>query len=136
MFLVFEIDPVPASRPRVPRFGRVYYAKPYSEFKDDMSKLVLAAPASLFDCPLSTEITFFKLIPVSLSNKKRNDMDGKLCISNADLDNLEKAIYDALQGRVYVDDKQIVSHSTKKVWVKERPRIEILINELPYESAR
>lgn len=93
-----------------------------------MQVLLRAVPQTLFDMPLFIEMTFFKMIPVSHSQKKREQLHGTYCVSNIDLDNLEKAIYDSLSGHIYVDDKQIVEHRTRKVWTKENPRIELEIS--------
>ena len=46
-----------------------------------------------------------------------------------DTDNIEKGIYDALNGLAYEDDKQIVMTSTVKVYGPEA-RVEVIIEEL------
>lgn len=46
-----------------------------------------------------------------------------------DTDNIEKGIYDALNGLAYADDKQIVMTNTVKVYGPEA-RVEIMIEEL------
>lgn len=130
MKYTFLVDPVPASRPRVPRFGKPYYLPTYEGFRTKMAACVKQIPKTLLAAPLIVDITFFKLIPESFSRRKRDQMEGTYCISNFDLDNLEKAIYDALNEHVYIDDKQVVEHTTRKKWTKENPRIEISIKEL------
>ena len=126
MKIVFDIEPVPASRPRVTRW-RVYYLKTYEQFRTDMGKLLLQVKRTLYDKPLRLDVSFFIRIPKSFSKKKRDEMDGTYCVSNIDLDNLEKAVYDSMNGHVYKDDKQIVEHTTRKRWVKDNPRIEVII---------
>ena len=133
MKLVFSIDPVPASRPRVTRWA-TYYSKPYTNFKEKMEKLLEKVPKTLINCPLFAEITFYIQIAPSSSKKRKELLDGKFCVSNMDLDNLEKAIYDALNEHVYLDDKQVVRHTTQKIWVKDNPRIEIEFTKAPYEN--
>lgn len=127
--LVFDIEPVPASRPRVTRWG-VYYQKTYEQFRNDMKNLMLQIKKTLYAEPLKLDVTFFIKIPTSLSKIKRDRLNGEYCISKMDLDNLEKAIYDSMNGHVYVDDKQIVEHTTRKIWVKDNPRIEVIIKTL------
>ena len=46
-----------------------------------------------------------------------------------DADNIEKGVYDALNGLAYTDDKQIVMTNTVKVYGPEA-RVEIMIEEL------
>ena len=127
--IVFDIEPVSASRPRVGKWG-TYYNEKYEQFRNDMHKLLMGVRKTLYADPLRTDITFYIKIPASLSKKKRDEMDGKHCVSNVDLDNLEKAVYDAMNGHVYLDDKQIVEHTTRKIWVKEKPRIHVKIYKL------
>jgi len=62
-------------------------------------------------------------------------MVGKLCANNTDLDNLEKALYDSLNGVVWIDDRQIVHHDNKKRWAQGQGYIEILIEVLTPEYA-
>jgi len=95
-----------------------------------MEKLVLFVKKTLYACPLRFDTSFFIEIPKSYSKKRRDELNGTYCISNMDLDNLEKAVYDSLNGHVYLDDKQIVEHTTRKKWVKENPRIEIVVTPL------
>ena len=129
MKIVFDINPVPASRPRVTRWG-VYYQKTYEQFRNDMNSLLLQVKRTLYDKPLKTDVTFCIRIPKSYSKKKCAELDGTYCISTMDLDNLEKAVYDSMNGHVYLDDKQIVEHTTRKIWVKDNPRIEVIIKTL------
>lgn len=126
MKIVFDIEPVPASRPRVTRWG-VHYLKTYEQFRTDMVKLLYGVKRTLLAEPLRLDVSFFIRIPKSFSKKKRDAMDGTYCVSTMDLDNLEKAVYDSMNGHVYKDDKQIVEHTTRKKWVKDNPRIEVTI---------
>lgn len=56
-----------------------------------------------------------------------------------DLDNLEKALYDAITDtkKVWQDDAQVVSHTSQKLWAKpsENPRIEVFISKLLGEGS-
>lgn len=127
--LTFNIDPTPASRPRVGKWG-AYYAKTYEQFKTDMAWHMKSVKKLMLTDPLCAEITFWKKIPSSTSKKETEAMHNTYCVSNVDLDNLEKAIYDAMNGHVYADDKQIVEHTTRKVWTKETARIEITLQTI------
>ncbi len=126
--VTFDIAPVPASRPRVTRWG-TYYQKPYTEFREEMARILLGKRKPLKGA-IKAEVSFYFLIPKSFSKKKREEMDGTYCIGVSDLDNLEKAIYDSLNDVMFEDDKQIVEHTTRKKWVKERPRIEIELKNI------
>jgi len=92
-----------------------------------MEKLVSKGEQLMLPGALNFDVTFYIQIPKSYPNKKRRELHGKPCISRMDLDNLEKALYDSMTGHVYVDDKQIVAHSTRKIWSEDIPRIEVAI---------
>lgn len=126
--IIFKIEPVPASRPRVTRWGTHYLPK-YDQFKQDMAKLLMGKRTEYTE-PLKIEMTFYLTIPKSYSKKKRDEMDGTYCPHVADIDNLEKAVYDAMNGVVFKDDKQIVDHHVRKIWCKEDGRIEVTIERL------
>lgn len=126
--LVFKIAPVSASRPRVTQYG-TYYSEAYEQFRKDMSKLLMGK-VTLYAEPLRLDVTFFREIPKSYAKKKRDEMDGTYASTTPDLDNYEKAIYDSLNERVWKDDCQIVEHTTRKVWVKDEPRIVVIIERL------
>ncbi len=125
---MFKISPVPASRPRVTRYG-TYIAKTYAQYKKEMCKQVDDLSIKKFTNPIYVETTFYMPIPKSLSIKKRNLLDGTYCDIGGDMDNLLKALWDSLNGYAYVDDKQIVWSQEKKIYSFE-PRIEILIKEI------
>lgn len=127
--LVFNIDPTPASRPRVGRYG-VFYGEAYTKFREDMKSYMWTVKKTRFEEPLIVDITFWRKIPDSYSKKQKEELHGQYCVGNMDLDNLEKAIYDCLNDHVFVDDKQIVEHTTRKKWTNDTARIEITLKKI------
>lgn len=117
MTLTFYIDPVPASRPRVTRWG-TYYSKKYTKFKIDMNEILddYSEPTlnGLLRCQIKLNVPLAK----SLSKKKKEALCGKYCDNNADLDNYAKGVMDAMNKTVYDDDRQIVELSISKIWSK------------------
>ena len=132
MKLTFLITPVPASRPRVCRWG-TFYQKKYTKFRKDMADILAIGnqPDSIFTEALELDVTFYMPIPKSYPKKKREELDGQYCISNMDLDNLEKALYDSMNGVIYEDDKQIVCHTVRKMWIDGDGKIEVIILKAP-----
>jgi Holliday junction resolvase RusA-like endonuclease len=133
--LLFNISPVPASRPRVTRWG-TYYGKKYKQFKLEMGLLVLESdknnsvnPVTWLDGLISADMTFFVPMAKSWSNKKKSSKNGQFCDNNSDLDNYEKAILDSLNGVYFHDDKQIVQQSSQKIWA-EQGSIKIILKEI------
>ena len=125
---MFKISPVPASRPRVTRYG-TYIAKTYSQYRKEMSKQIDSLSIQKYTNPIYVETIFYMPIPKSFSIKKRSLLDGTFCDVGGDMDNLLKALWDSLNGYAYVDDKQIVWSQEKKIYSFE-PRIEINIREI------
>ena len=137
--LLFNISPVPASRPRVTRWG-TYYGKKYKQFKLEMGLLVLESdknnsvnPVTWLDGLISADMTFFVPMARSWSNKKKSSKNGQFCDNNSDLDNYEKAILDSLNGVYFHDDKQIVQQSSQKIWA-EQGSIKIILKEITNDN--
>ncbi len=119
LLLSLPIAPVPASRPRVTRWG-TYYGKRYSAFRKEAEKVIddhyAGTPLS---GALEVVVWFYCTKP---KTTKRECPRG-------DVDNYVKAILDACNGKVWEDDTQITDLAARKRWVDEYgPRIEILIS--------
>ena len=114
----FEINPVPASRPRVSRWS-TYYPKKYTKFKKDMEALTSELETTPSEKLVSVELEFGIMIPKSWSKKKREELNNTYCSNNSDIDNYIKAILDSLNGIVYIDDKQVVELFAKKIYSEE-----------------
>ena len=133
--LTFNISPVPASRPRVTRWG-TFYGKKYKEFKREMGMLLIESdktsevnPVLWIEGLISADMTFFVPMAKSWSNKKKSLNNGQFCDNNADLDNYEKAILDSLNGIYFKDDRQIVSQKSQKIWA-DKGKIKIILREI------
>lgn len=114
----FNINPVPASRPRVSRWS-TYYPKKYTKFKKDMEALTSELETTPSEKLVSVELEFGIMIPKSWSKKKKEELNNTYCSNNSDIDNYIKAILDSLNGIVYIDDKQVVELFAKKIYSEE-----------------
>ena len=133
--LTYNINPIPASRPRVTRWG-TYYGKRYKNFKEEMKEktsyedrrntmnTIIWLNGLIF-----ADMTFFIPMAVSWSKKKKSLKNGEFCDNNADLDNYEKAILDSLNGIYFKDDRQIVSQKSQKIWA-DKGKIKIILREI------
>ena len=80
--------------------------------------------------PVAMRLDIFMPIPASWSKAKREAalLSGVMPISKPDASNVLKAVEDALNGIVYIDDSQIID-----VWVRKRyshePRIELVVSQ-------
>lgn len=125
------INPIPASRPRVTRYG-TFYKEPYNSFKAVFRRLVindsLKTKSSSYDMSMALKMTivFYVKTPISMSRKKQMLLEGQYHTKRPDLDNLIKSIKDAMNGVWYKDDSQVVSLVAEKRWSMQ-PRIETII---------
>jgi len=105
---LFPISPVAASRPRVSRHG-AYFAGPYKKFREEMTEVVPFVLGDSF--PL-----YEKEIHVALEFFVKQPKKTKLDAPKADIDNYIKSCFDCLNGKLWVDDAQIISVYATKRW--------------------
>tara|TARA_Y100000289_G_scaffold65419_1_gene78955 strand:+ start:5485 stop:5862 length:378 start_codon:yes stop_codon:yes gene_type:complete len=104
----FPISPVAASRPRVSKHG-AYFAGPYKEFRKKAGPIVddiLGNDWEPLTGPLKVDLEMYIAKPKTT----------KLVGPKADIDNFVKAIFDAMNGRLWVDDSQVVELYAVKQW--------------------
>lgn len=128
MILVLPLNPVPASRPRVTRTGRVYYAKTYRIFKEQARHVVPAAirEQGLEGCPLTGPLR------VDLRFFVRRPKKTILQYPKPDADNFCKAALDSLNGLLFEDDEQVVQLTAAKAWAEpgQEGWIEVQVEKL------
>jgi len=116
-----NITPVPASRPRVTRYG-VYYGKNHTQYVKDVTKQGFKCtpdkPKTALTGLVSVNTVYCLPLPKSMSRKRRLEKDGQFCEKHVDLDNLTKLVWDCIlvDGGIIEDDSQIVEMSAKKIW--------------------
>lgn len=127
----FNVSPVPASRPRVTRWG-TYFPERYSQFKVDMLKLLeeMDIKEEPLEGILEVSMQFHVQIPKSWSKKKKLSKEGQYCDNTSDIDNYIKAIFDSLNGVLYGDDKQIVKIALAEKRYSSEPKIEFTVKAL------
>jgi len=117
----FEINPVPAARPRVSRFS-TYYPKKYTRFKKEMEALTSELDSTPCENLVCVSLKFKIKTPQSWSKKKRLERENTYCNNNSDIDNYVKAMLDSLNGVYFIDDRQVVEVFASKKYSNE-PRI-------------
>ena len=115
------IAPQVATRPRVPRFGKVFYGKKYTAFRKEAEDFLRGYKevGEPYTCPLEVFVWFYCKKPKST----------KLDKPNGDIDNYCKSFFDCiLTGNLCEDDRQIVRVIAEKRWEDEHgPRIEFFL---------
>jgi Holliday junction resolvase RusA-like endonuclease len=107
----FDTAPVPASRPRVSKFG-TYYGKRYKQFRKDFSEEV--AEFRMGFRPLLADrlrVTVVFCVPQPKTTKLR--------LPRGDIDNYLKALFDGCNELVWRDDVQIAEVEASKIWSDE-----------------
>lgn len=140
MRIEFDIKPQAQSRPRtrvvMRQDGRpypvIYEASNCAAYKKALKVLALRQwrNPSLAG-PIKIEIVFKMQLPFKFNRSQKEDALQGLIVpaSKPDGDNMEKALLDAMNGLLWVDDKQIVSCKWNKVY-SEKPGIILAFEEV------
>lgn len=122
--LIFAIKPVPKGRPRLSRYGGAYTPKETVEFENAIKALVKGQfRRHPIEGPLAVEVKLFFKAPKKASKP----------YPRGDLDNYVKAVLDALNGVVWVDDAQIIGIAAFKGY-DERDHIELIVAPINLEA--
>lgn len=115
--IFIPLEPVPASRPRLARSGRVYYSKRYASFRSEATRLLEAVewdPVFPVSGPLAVSVVFIRTRPKTT----------KRLAPRGDVDNYFKSL-DVLNKVVWKDDDQIVWTCVVKEYGEPGIRLEI-----------
>ena len=121
-------EPVAKGRPRVTRYG-TYTPEKTKNYETLVKELYFMEHGqTLLEGELSIDIKAYFRIPKSASKKRKRLMaNGDMRpTKRPDLDNLMKAVTDAINGVAYEDDSQIVSATVEKYY-SEEPRVEVIL---------
>lgn len=124
-------EPVAKARPRFSKYGHAYTPKKTAQYEKKVKNTYRTQPnAFKFDgnAALMVSIIFSMPIPQSYSKKRRKwILDGyEHYTKKPDLDNLAKAVLDALNGVAWCDDSQIVTLNLRKEY-SENPSVWVSI---------
>lgn len=135
IYFVVPGQPVGKGRPRASSRGG--FVRMYTDAKTLSYEQVIAKQAryamghlEVLATPISMRIVSLYSIPVSWSKRKQQlALNGELIPGKPDLDNVAKAVLDALNGVVYQDDKQVIRLVIEKSYSFE-PRVEVYVHEV------
>ena len=131
IFLIVPGEPVAQGRARITTIGRhprVFDPKKSAEYKSYVRHLANTIKGRPLEGPLVMKCDFYKGVPKSWSEKKRQQALAGLIkpIGRPDCSNYLKGVEDALNGIAYLDDSQIVLvHVTKQYSLEPRAEIRI-----------
>jgi len=121
-------DPVPKARARVVgKGGRTWSFTPKKVAAWEGE--VRSEAERPFEGPVALTLVFH----LSRPDSKRNE---RFVSTTPDLDNLEKAVLDALNGVAYEDDRLVAVKSSTKLYVRRgEPRVSITVTSLSRQSS-
>jgi len=131
--LIIPVKAKSKARPRMSKNGHVYTDKATAQYEKYIKQAWHDAhsPCKPFSGPLVVTLSFRYQRPKSHFLKAGiRDTAPVHYTQTPDLDNIEKAVLDALNGVAYVDDKQIIRKFTHKEW-HAHDEIEVWIKEMP-----
>lgn len=135
LYLQLKQNPVPASRPRVTKWG-VYYGKKYTEYRKNIyvtiAQAIKEAKAEGI-LPLTGSLIIAQIFEV------QRPKTSKLDYPNPDLDNYNKALWDALGSHgdgVFEDDKRIIASIETKRWTTTTPTTHVLIQTVTLQDMK
>ena len=131
--LKFDIKPMAKQSFRTTRSGQKYLDPSVIKYRKTIRNMAILQmrkqKAEKIEGAVNMNIIYAFRRPQSLSKKERNEIDGGKTVpktTKPDIDNLTKAILDALNGIVWKDDAQVTQINIQKVWsAKDQIEVEI-----------
>ena len=113
-------------------FVRMYTPAATRQYEEKIAWSAVLARADwpVLETPISLRVVAHHPIPISWSKRKQQQaLQGDLVPGKPDLDNVAKAVLDALNGVIYLDDKQVVRLVAEKKYSFD-PRVEVYVHEV------
>ena len=126
--LIVDGKPIPKGRPRFSKWG-AYTPKTTAQYEKLVSDTFALSKQGKLSGGLKMELRVYMPIPKVLSKKLSAEMEGTYHTGQKDLDNIIKAVSDALNSLAYDDDGQICIIEASKKWSVD-PRVEIKITKV------
>lgn len=134
--LTIPLEPVSKGRPRFEvhyNYVSAHTPPKTKRFEQDVALYYIQSNSPKFEqgTPISVSIEFGMAIPKSTTKKRKSAMLQGLIYHTVkpDLDNLTKAILDALNDLAWHDDAQIVELNVNKVYI-DNPYIQLSIHKI------
>lgn len=108
--------PFAKQRPRSTRLGRVYTPAETVSFERQVGQIARPHFNAPIDGPVRLTIHATFAVPASWSRRKAAQHLHRMHTQRPDLDNVAKAIKDALNRIAWADDAQVAEMTVSKVW--------------------
>jgi len=131
--VVFEVsgDPVPKARARtVRKGGRTWSFTPKRVAA--WERTIREEAAKHFDEPMEGPVMISLVFHMARPRSRRKEV---YVSTTPDLDNLEKAVLDALNGVAYEDDRFVVAKNAQKRYILNgKPRVSVRVTSLSRQA--
>lgn len=130
--LFFPYVPKPKGRPKFGRGGHAYTPKTTADYEKSIKDYYSESTNDYYDGAISVKLVFNMPIPSSASKKQKALMESgvvKCTKHNGDIDNLVKAVLDALNEVAFKDDCLITKISAEKKYTSSTPGTLMIISE-------
>ncbi len=131
--VVFEVsgDPVPKARARtVRKGGRTWSFTPKRVVA--WERTIREEAAKHFDEPMEGPVMISLVFHMARPRSRRKEV---YVSTTPDLDNLEKAVLDALNGVAYEDDRFVVAKNAQKRYILNgKPRVSVRVTSLSRQA--
>lgn len=131
--VTFAVDgrPVPKGRPRVTRHG-TYTPKSTQIFETAVRAAWLKTGEKPFENgeALEVMVNAYFPIPSGTPKRKRDGLDLSPYLKRGDIDNIIKAVLDALNGYAYKDDSAVYSVYGRKIYTMGEPFTAVTIRSV------
>lgn len=141
MILNFSIPEIRGKeRPRITRSGHAYTPAKTVQYERlvrncAIQVLSLARKEWNATAPMMVRIAVLKQVPKSWSKQKKRMAIGTPCTVKPDLDNIQKAILDALNGIAFNDDRQVYSITVTKHWTLCADTVAVFVDNGEIDNA-
>lgn len=115
------IKPIPKGRPRL-GMGKVYTPQRTKNFEDQVRFIARASFNAKGVKPFQREVFIYVWFCF------KGKTIGYNYTSSSDIDNLQKSVFDGMNGIAYNDDRQIVFVYAEKVWA-EQDCVKVLVSD-------
>ncbi len=135
-------EPIPQARPRFTRNGHAYDPERSKNYKQ-LARLWITQTLKKYtgwealETALVVDMTFYLSIPISWTKKRRIDASNGVIrptAKNGDIDNLIKAVLDAGNGLIWIDDTFITDVYARKRYTADVARVEITVQSVKQEE--
>lgn len=138
--IVFEVPGkvIGKARPRFTTHGQPYTPARTRMYERAIRKAYLEAGGAQISGPVHIDFEATTAIQKSATKAERKRrLDGEeLALTKPDIDNIKKALYDALNGIAYGDDVNVVSSREIKGRYEEHARLIVRVREITPEEVK